>query len=545
MTLREIEAAALDPSVRLQLARRADWRFLLPDPMLGRVLVLGAVDRELVSALHALAIDVEHREGCCDEPTEHFDVVVATAPQVSLASRCVAPGGWLYVEVEHRGVADRLPGPARRVASTLERLGFEDVRLSWHWPSFVACAEIVPLGDRTATALALRRRQSGRGSRGKAVVAAMIDRVSLLDRAASCVSVRGRAANGAERAGTDFVTAYLEENGARLGLGRFGLHRPFSSLALTPRFHASRHVVFLVASAGESRPSIVVKVARLPGAGSGVEREAAVLLALQGARTQGVDTVPALVALDTVGDVVTLVETAIVGEPLTARRVRSDPVGWAARVESWLRELPRVSVARPETPLERHERLVAQPLAAFAREARDPEATELVSRTLELLAPLRSAELPQVVEHGDVGHPNLLLLPDGRIGAVDWELAELSGLPGHDLTFFLAFAASAVRAAAAPDEHVRAFEEAFFAPGAWALPILAEHASRFDIEPAFVRLLAIASLARYTAGIPDRVGGGSAAGRAWAVGSKHYRLWRHVVENAHRLARDEPRDRPR
>ncbi|HSD77855.1 MAG TPA: hypothetical protein VLA98_10630, partial [Solirubrobacteraceae bacterium] len=38
--------------------RRADWRFLLPDPSLGRVAVAGAPDAELLRALGLVAVAV-------------------------------------------------------------------------------------------------------------------------------------------------------------------------------------------------------------------------------------------------------------------------------------------------------------------------------------------------------------------------------------------------------------------------------------------------------------------------------------------------------
>jgi thiamine kinase-like enzyme len=48
----------------------------------------------------------------------------------------------------------------------------------------------------------------------------------------------------------------------------------------------------------------------------------------------------------------------------------------------------------------------------------------LVEQALELLAPLSGAEMPLVMEHGDLNPPNLIRLADGRLGMVDWEVAE-------------------------------------------------------------------------------------------------------------------------
>ena len=67
--------------------------------------------------------------------------------------------------------------------------------------------------------------------------------------------------------------------------------------------------------------------------------------------------------------------------------------------------------------------------------APDAPEVELVARTLEGLEPLRDAAVPTVAEHGDLTHPKLIRLRDGRIGVVDWELAEIEGLAGSDLCF--------------------------------------------------------------------------------------------------------------
>lgn len=57
------------------------------------------------------------------------------------------------------------------------------------------------------------------------------------------------------------------------------------------------------------------------------------------------------------------------------------------------------------------------------------------------MAPLRSMQLPLVFEHGDLSYPNLLLLPTGEPGVLDWELANPDGLPACDLFLFLTYVA--------------------------------------------------------------------------------------------------------
>ena len=89
----------IGPTDRLTLARRLDWRFLLADPRLGRVLIAGTPDPDLVAALEAFsgAIVVD--------PTERADVVVVHAPTAAVvrgAIERVAPGGSIVIELVGR-----------------------------------------------------------------------------------------------------------------------------------------------------------------------------------------------------------------------------------------------------------------------------------------------------------------------------------------------------------------------------------------------------------------------------------------------------------
>lgn len=147
-----------------------------------------------------------------------------------------------------------------------------------------------------------------------------------------------------------------------------------------------------------------------------------------------------------------------------------------AAVADWVVELSRADRDTAARADESYERLLEKPLRRFG--AVLPEDSDLVERTLELVRPLREGHVPPVFEHGDLSHPNLIRLADGRVGVVDWELAEPRGLPAHDLCFFLAYAAFARGPAGTTDQQLRAFDEAFFGPDAWARPLLEGYADR-------------------------------------------------------------------
>src|ERR1051325_10701501 len=164
-------------------ARRADWRFLLPDPQLGGVAYLPPHDSDLVTALElcGAAIDLGGR----GDPA---DVVVITGggpARVARGRELLRPGGWLYAEV---------PGWRTRAwERQWRRSKFDEVAAHWLWPSARRCREIVPL-EPLALRLALQRRDPGARLRLRARVAGLAARTRLFRFALRHTAVVGRCA---------------------------------------------------------------------------------------------------------------------------------------------------------------------------------------------------------------------------------------------------------------------------------------------------------------------------------------------------------------
>ncbi len=337
------------------------------------------------------------------------------------------------------------------------------------------------------------------------------------------------------------IVSFLSANRDRLELDRFDLEGPVSSLFVTPRWPTSQHVVVLLMARGSGRPVLVAKLPRLQAGGEGLAREASTLVAVQSARPEGFAGIPRLVAHERVGSRPLLVETALRGRPVGSTIPRRGRPGYVAGILDLLETLPRPTA----TLAGAYERLIEEPLRRFARSFGDgSEEADLAERTLALLDALRPMETPLVLEHGDLSHPNLISLEEGGIGVVDWELAELNGLPAHDICFFLAFVAFATRRARTADERLAAFHDAFLAPGAWARSAISEYAQRLGVDAALLTPLFIACWARYTTRLAGRVGGDdeTAAGvgesNAWpthaGVASRlhaypYFALWRHAM----------------
>jgi aminoglycoside phosphotransferase len=323
------------------------------------------------------------------------------------------------------------------------------------------------------------------------------------------------------------VQAFLQANASRLGLARYGVTGETSCILLTPRFRASRHVVFLLLPAGSEDPGLVAKVPRLGGDVAGLLRERDGLAAAQAHSGAGAS-IPRLLAFDKERSL--LVESAIPGRPLGARDVRRGDE-WICTVVDWLVDLPRTQPRDDD-----YERLVERPLQRFARELGGADA-ELVERTLELLAPLRSSMLQPVVEHGDLSEPNLIRSKAGGLGVVDWELSEERGLPLHDLHFFLAYVAFARARASTADRCAAAAHDAFVARDGWARPFIRDYAHRVGVPQPLLARLFVATWARYAGGLLARLAEGPVAPEtaAWLRENRFYALWRLAVRHAGEL----------
>ncbi|MCZ2094752.1 MAG: hypothetical protein LC121_00490 [Anaerolineae bacterium] len=147
----------------LQRSRRLDWRFLLPDPELGRVVYYGPADDPLRVALADFAESVTNGESVAPGAADRFDVAVLRHQPVEALARArslLRPGGTLYVEVQRRAGRD-LPWQARRYVATIERSGFRHVEAFWNWPDFTRCTKIMPLHDATALAYVIVNNRRG------------------------------------------------------------------------------------------------------------------------------------------------------------------------------------------------------------------------------------------------------------------------------------------------------------------------------------------------------------------------------------------------
>ncbi len=155
--------AALDADALLQASRRLDWRFLFPDPELGRVACLGSVPADLLKSLRLFSTSVTNLDSITEQngAEDLFDLIVVrnlSSEKLQLAAELLSPGGYLYAEndgflspkLQHsRWKHWRFAVPTM-CATAVTTFGFSEVQAHWHWPNFGACTRIIPLDDKGA-----------------------------------------------------------------------------------------------------------------------------------------------------------------------------------------------------------------------------------------------------------------------------------------------------------------------------------------------------------------------------------------------------------
>jgi aminoglycoside phosphotransferase (APT) family kinase protein len=409
---------------------------------------------------------------------------------------------------------------APRWERRLRQAGLGDVATFWHAPSRKTCSYIVSTGDHDGLRFVLKRWRGTRFGLVKSLAARALLAVGILPYATRDVTVAARSPGGK---GTGRSAALQAAGEAGTGAD--------SVVLVTPWFEASRHVIAIVLRDG--KPASVVKMPRRPGDDSGIRRESKSLRRLAAVSPAAAARAPRVLtaAVDCSS---ALVEEALAGEALGPERVRANPTRALRLGMALIDAMPVTSSSIAESGW--YDRLLGAPLERFRQDApAELRASELVARTHQRLRPLRDAGLPLVFEHGDLGHPNLVLRPSGCLAALDWERSEERGLPGHDAVFLLTYLAEARRGAFAIDDRLRAFDDAFLGRAAWACDALAAHLTRRGVDRALLRPLILACWARSGCGLLDRLAGsgrGHLAGALEAAGvvvdDRDVRLWRHV-----------------
>ena len=332
---------------------------------------------------------------------------------------------------------------------------------------------------------------------------------------------------------------YLIDSWADLGMDDTAAPGELSCLLRTPRFRASSHVLFFLFAPESTEPVLVAKTPRLPGEVGFIEREATNLQALALVGEHGIDCVPRVAMYRDWHGSKLLVQTALPGRPMSPAFVRAQPDMCLATVMDWVTRLHQQTRAFATGREDSTRAIIAQTIGVLERGlSGDEHATELVRRTRNTLTPLADHVLPRVFEHGDLSSPNILMDDAGRLGVVDWELANSVGVPAADVFFFLTYLAFAREDATQTQQQVNAFSTAFFGPRAWARRHIVEYAGALGLSMRSLPHLFVLCWARYLATLITRLyevdketAHDVGALREWLSSNRYYALWRYTLDH--------------
>jgi hypothetical protein len=442
-------------------ATGAGWVHLLPELELERVLCLGAPSPGSLRSLAHLSREVL----VCAAPggrlaalqrlaaleglrAVHFELATPFEPRRllsgpeadlvvlcdrALAQRCLreaplqealakrlAPGACAWLEPAALPPGAREGGFA--LAGALRGRAFRVRPARGEVESAIPLGEPAPLGYFGRQGL--EPASGGRGVAG--LLAALLDAARPGRRFG--VLVARAVAEPAERL-PRYVRRLAESAGLDLSRARFGLSAPGR--------YRSRKIVFFLFEPGAGRPFAVVKVTREPALNQRLENEhrALVWLARRGCVKPGC--VPAPLFLGHHAGRAVVGEGAVDGTPLRERIRGAPDLAPGVRVVDWLLELARASAdRRSAAPVDAADALGCL-LDRFVELYGPPREQrrflyEQVSRLAE-----GAERFPLVFQHGDPGTWNLLWTREGELGVLDWEAAEVRGVPLWDLFYFL------------------------------------------------------------------------------------------------------------
>jgi hypothetical protein len=432
----------VDPLVereRNRLLRRVDWRFLGGTPInaISVCFTDGALARA-VRAVSSQVLDVDRAvtEGRCD-------VAVAVDPDAETLRRAWAalrPGGTCYVEwrqlraggpwgLRHRlagagfvDVACYAPRPDPVVATPRQWIPLD---------STAATRRFVRAQSRASTTLPRRVARAARGVLWSLGPPARFSRPLCTVARKPVTSDRRLSAISPTNNHSDFsadLTATLRDQWHAWNLGA-----PPTTVRLQLQTSGPRSVskvIALVFADQQPDPALVVKLPRVRESIAPLRTEAAALRAIDGHAGT-----PRLLFARTLAGVFTVGESVVTGTPLVAMGRPPKFEAYAAKATEWIAQLGHGAIRSPRS--EYFGRLVESPLADFVTCFGRVLDHGLVRETEARLQGLDT--LPIVCEHRDFSPWNVLIAPSGSLGVLDWEGAELRGLPALDLIYFLTY----------------------------------------------------------------------------------------------------------
>ncbi len=529
------DVPAADEALDNRLLRRVDWRFLMPNPLPARSLCLagGPLARAVGMVSGSVSRSPDGRDGT-------FDLVVLRNPSrgdLREAWSALRPNGRCYSEWYWPH-----PSGASRVRQELRRAGFTDTACHWPFPPRMPSQFWLPL-DSPATIERVRMRaaEAGAGSAGLAGLARhlvlmaslragmTIPICALASKPPNPEAVRGVPSDGDE--GRADLDEWLRARWPSWGFGP--APDRLSWMLATGGRRSFNKVVGVVSAASDGVPRVAVKMPRVPESLAALDSEAAILTKVHARRPDGMPGVPRVLFHEVREGFARLGETYLEGVSLFRRLSRDNYRGFALKATDWSIDL--ASGPERRAPAGWWDQRVAQLLDALSGATGYLPDSNLLRRTREVLKGLDG--LPFVCEHRDFSPWNVLVTPQGDLAVLDWESAEMNGLPGMDLIYFLTYLAlfhdGAMESGDYLDSYRASLSPSTFT-GAVRAECLARYSTALALDPAALRPLgllvwlthAAAEYARLSAGTDGR------PAREGMTGSPFVAMWQEEVSRS-------------
>jgi hypothetical protein len=480
--------------VRNRLLRRVDWRFLLPNPW--PVHSLCTTGGSLARAVKMVSGSVSESPKGRDSV---FDLAVARNPSPDTLRevwKALRPAGHCYTEWYRPW-----PNGLSQVRRQLREAGFTDVACYWPCPPRMPSQFWLPL-DSPATLDRWRMRRQGSGVAGRRVtnLACQLALMLMEDLRTGmalpiCALVRKPVGEA-----TGLSVAADRPNGppdlnelirARWSSWGFGPTPDRLSWILATGGRSSiNKVVGIVSEGAEGVPRLAVKMPRVPGSVAALESEAAVLASVHAQRPGGISGAPRVLFYEAHDGFGWLGETYLEGVPLFRELRQGNYRDYALKATDWLVELAgRAERGATANWWDRRVERLLDVLDGASSQLLDGS---LLQRTRELLAAVE--DLPIVCEHRDFSPWNVLVSPEGSLEVLDWESAELEGLPALDLIYFLTYLAFFHDGAMESGDYLESYR-ASLNPSTFTGGVRAECLSRYanavGLDPAVLRQLGL------------------------------------------------------
>jgi len=433
-------------ATRNRFLRRADWRFWLSNVQPRKSLCLAK--GLLYDAVMAIS------ESVITSPTEtDCDLAVAVNPNARTLldlHHALEAGGSCYTEW-YLPINEGVSGVRKR----LEAAGFIDVECYWPWPYPntgmplfwlpITSPHVIKyfLAHQTHSRSWLM--QIARGVWKWLVRTPLMIPVCAVGRKphASSRDFHRDVITRAQASGTSSTTPSRELTGVVLSAiqaqwperGFNSNQRHLSWLWLTGGLRSTNKIVAIVFAEKETEPRLIVKLPRVPEAEPSLAQEAAILRAVHTLHPTGIHGVPHVIFFEKCSGTWALGETVLTGVPLFTQLRKGNFHELALQATDWLIQLAGRQTRQPRAIWWEH--IVVSTLHDFEQYFGPVIDPLLLQQTQSVLKTL--GDLPSVCEQRDFSPWNVLLDEQKQLIVLDWESAELQGLPALDLLYFLCY----------------------------------------------------------------------------------------------------------